>query len=205
MMVAAIGIATTTTRAQAISSVSTAALRSQANRRIGGCATRPIHSRRESTKLAAAGHCIEVMRNPIGIFFVFTSMLVLGCDKPVDEPGGEIEYEYAPHPYLSCAVPPDWSDGEAHPLPMDPGCSEPGSGCGHITINHGPTWSFCHVGCVDDSDCLAWDPGGSMMSCHVNSCHWRCDEEHPCSSDLECVYEPGIELGYCWAAELPAL
>ncbi len=154
------------------------------------------------------------MRNNLGTILMFTSILALfGCDKVIDEsgdfaagsqPGPGCESEYLPHPYLSCRTPQEWpEDPEASP-PLDPECF---LGCGGMQRADGTAFAFCAIQCEAASDCAAWDPGGSVVSCDGGQCIWYCDEENPCPSELECVSRgdllPGDApyWGQCWAPD----
>jgi hypothetical protein len=152
------------------------------------------------------------MRNKLGIIVTFTAYIGLfGCDKLLDEsvdfaagpadasPG--CEGEHPPHPYLSCRTPEEWPE---EPLPYDPACFV---GCGGMQEADGDAFAFCAVECEDASDCSAWDPGGSVVSCDGGHCNWYCDEQHPCPSELECVSRGDFfsgdasYSGQCWAPD----
>jgi hypothetical protein len=153
------------------------------------------------------------MRNKLGVMFTLTSIVGLfGCDRLIDEsgdfdigphangPGGEAQD--LSHPYLSCAPLEVQPEDASEVPPIDPACH---GGCGGFQENDETTYGFCIVRCEDSSDCLAWDPGGSVASCVGSRCTWECDDDHLCPSGLECVGRgdplPGdsSDAGECYA------
>jgi hypothetical protein len=133
-----------------------------------------------------------MMRNKLRILYTFTSIFTLfGCDQPNDASGDLAvafqENEYPPHPFTSCV---DYDD----PSDWDPACN----GCGQMTDGPiEPGFASCNIECNDPSDCLAWDPGGTEVTCvdgfDGGICMWRCDDAHPCPSELECIDKQTLE------------
>ncbi len=155
------------------------------------------------------------MRNKLGVHLTFTSIIVLfGCDRLIDESGhfaiephggADGEAQELSHPYLSCVTPEEWPEESSEWPPIDPACY---GGCGGFQENDETPYAMCLVHCEDSSDCMAWEPGGSVVSCAGSHCIWECDEDHPCPSGLECVSRgdplpgDGQYWGECYAPDV---